>query len=137
MPLAAELDVLAHAQVREERIVLEHEAHRPLLGRQLQSLCRVEPGVSVDRDPAAGGLEPGDRPQERRLARAGWPHERDDLAADGQLYAEGELAERNVQRETERVHPGMSLSASRTTMPKQTNTAPIARAVSRLTSNWA
>ena len=54
-----------------------------------------------------------------------------------ELYPEGELAERNVQREAERVHPGISLRTSRTAAPKTTKSAPIARAVSRLTSNWA
>ena len=134
---AAELHVLAHAQVREERVVLEDQADRPLLRRQVDASRRVEPVVPVHRDPSAGELQPGDRPQERGLPGSGGPDERHDLAADGQLDVEGELAERNVESETERVHPGMSLRASRSTAPKQTKSAPIASAVSRLTSNWA
>ena len=135
--LPAELHVFADGQVGEERVLLKHEAHRPFLGREREPALRVEPGVPVDGDPAARRLKPGDRPEQRRLPRAGGPDERDDLAADRELYAEGELAERNVERETERVHPGISLSASRRVAPKTTKSAPIARAVSRSTSNWA
>ena len=121
----------------KEGVLLEDQADRPLLRRQVDAPSRIEPVVSLDRDPAEGGLKPGDRAQERGFACSGGPDERHDLTADGQLYVEGELAERNVQREMERVHPGMSLSASRTVTPKTTKSAPIASAVSKDTSNCA
>src|SRR5204862_974886 len=130
-----ELDVLAHRQVREEGVVLEDEADRTLLRRQVDAAHRVEPGVPVDRDRAARGLEPRDRPQQGRLPGARGSDERDDLSAERQLYAEGELTKRDVNREKERVHPPTTLSASRTATPKQTKRAPIARAVSKSTSN--
>ena len=123
--------------MREEGVLLEDEADRPLLGRQVEASSGVEPVVSVDRDPPAGSAKPGERSQDGRLAGSGGPDERHDLAADGQLDVEGELAERNVQREMERVHPGMSLSASRTVTPKTMKSAPIASAVLKDTSNCA
>src|SRR4051794_16991257 len=104
----------------KERVLLEDQADRPVLRRQVDASSRVEPIVSVDRDPSASELKPGNRTHQRGLACSRRPDERHDLTAEGQLYAEGELAERNVQRETERVHPGINLSASRRTTPKQT-----------------
>ena len=78
-PLVA--DVVAHRQVREERVVLEDRVHVPLVGRVLRDVPAVE------QDPARGRqLEPGDHPQRRRLARAGRPEEREELArADRQV----------------------------------------------------
>jgi len=123
--------------VGEERVLLEDESDRPLFGRQVDAPRRVEPVDAVDRNAPAGAAQPGERAQQRGLACSGGPDERDDLAADGQLDVEGELAERYVQSEIERVHPGISLSASSRTAPKTTKSAPIASAVSRSTSNWA
>ncbi len=81
--LAAELDVVPDRQVREERVLLEHEAHAPLLGPAIDSPTAVEPGLPVDCDqPARGACQPGDRTEHRRLARSGRADERDGLAAD-------------------------------------------------------
>ena len=64
-------DVLEHAHVAEEGIVLEHEAHVPLSG------VAVGDVGAILFDPAGvGPLEPGNDPQERRLARARRPEER-------------------------------------------------------------
>src|SRR5262249_26953757 len=133
----SELHVSADAQMREERVVLEDESDRALLRRQLDAAPGLEPGRAVDRDPPASFHQPCDRSKQRRLARARGPDQRDHLAADRELYAEVELAERNVESEKKRFHPGMSLSASSTAAPKQTKSAPIASAVSRFTSNCA
>ena len=135
--MSPELDVRPDAQVRKEGVVLEDEAGGTLLGRQLDSALGVEPGRAVDRDTAAGLGQPCDRSKQRRLARARRPDERNGLPPDGELYAEVELAERNVDSETKRVHPGSSLRARSTAAPKQTKSAPIASAVSKSTSNCA
>ena len=66
--LAAEGDVPLDAQVREERVLLEHQADAPFLGRAAG--LRVEPDLAVERDPAVRLREPGDRAQHRALARA-------------------------------------------------------------------
>ena len=69
-------DVLEHAHVPEQRVVLEHEpdlalAHR-LIGRVL--------AVEADRA-AVGRLQPGDDAQQRGLARPGRAEQRHQLAA--------------------------------------------------------
>jgi hypothetical protein len=51
---SAEANVVLDAQVREERVVLEHEADGALLGRQVDPRLRVEPGLAAH-DPAALG----------------------------------------------------------------------------------
>ena len=73
-----ERDVCAHAQVREEGVVLEDETDAAPLGRQREPEPAVEPVLAVERDAAARGVDqPGDRPQRRRLPGAGGPDERD------------------------------------------------------------
>src|SRR5574341_1412273 len=71
-----ERDVLEHRQVPEKRVVLEDEPDVPVphvVGRRV---------LPVDDDPArVGGLEPGDDPQERRLAASGGTEQREELAA--------------------------------------------------------
>ena len=134
---SAELDVLANAQMRKERVFLEHEPDRSLLGRQVDAVFGIEPDLATDRDAAAGRHEPANGPQEGRLSCTGGPDERDDLRTEVERYVEGELAERNVEVETKRVHPGMSFKANSTTIPKTTKRAPIASAVLKSTSNCA
>ena len=83
------LDVLAHGQVREERVVLEDEPDPPFLGPQEHASLRVEPGLVVAADPAGGGLdEAGDRVQDGALAgpaRADEREGRTDLEAQLEL----------------------------------------------------
>jgi hypothetical protein len=87
----AEGDVLEHRHVPEERVVLEDEADA--------SLARVAIGgvlVLEDDRAAIGALEPRDDAQERRLARARRPEQRDELAGiDGKadVVDRGETAE--------------------------------------------
>src|SRR5436853_585742 len=92
-----EADVPADRQVREKRVVLEDEADRALLRRHVQPALRVEPETAVDLDAPARAYEARERAQQRRFACARRTDERDDLAPDGELYAEGEAAERNVE----------------------------------------
>jgi hypothetical protein len=71
-------DVRADAQVREEGVVLEHEADPPLLGREGQAALGVEPGFPVERHaPAARLRESRDDTEDGRLAGAGGPDECD------------------------------------------------------------
>src|SRR6266446_1744774 len=68
--------VLEDGHVAEERVVLEDESH--------PAVAHVTGGgiLSLEEDLAhVGTLEPGDDPQEARLARAGRPQERHQLAA--------------------------------------------------------
>ena len=73
-------DVARHVHVREERIGLEHHIDRPRIGRQCSYVGAVD-----DDTAAVGGLEPGDHPQQGRLAAARGPQQREERAAlDGQ-----------------------------------------------------
>jgi hypothetical protein len=58
--------IVAHVHVREQRIVLEHHGDVAAAGRHGRNV----PLADVHRT-AGGGLEAGDRPQQRRLAAAG------------------------------------------------------------------
>jgi hypothetical protein len=65
----AEGDVLVHAQVRKQRIVLEHEADAALLRRHAALGARHR--LAVDLDTAGiDGDEAGNGPQQRGLAAA-------------------------------------------------------------------
>ena len=63
-------DVLLHRHVREQRVVLEHEADAAALGRQVDPRFGVEQHCAVELDPpAVGSGQAGDRAQDGRLAR--------------------------------------------------------------------
>jgi len=73
--LQREADVGAHAHVRIERVGLEHH-RQPALGR-----ANIADILAVDENPPRGQiLEPGDQPQQRRLAAARRPDEDGELA---------------------------------------------------------
>ena len=59
----AEGDVLEHRHVPEERVVLEDEADRPVPRVRAGRILALE-----DDRTGVGRLEPGDDPQQRRLA---------------------------------------------------------------------
>ena len=75
----AEHDVPAHRQVREQRVLLEHETHVALLGVGAARSVLDEPATDSDLA-AIGGVEPGDDAQQRRLATPARPDEREQLA---------------------------------------------------------
>ena len=110
----AEGDVLAHGHVRKERVVLEHHAEAPPLRGQRGDV------LALDEDPArVRGLEAGDQAQHGRLAAAGGPEQRDDLAlrgGEGDLARDGERAEALLERlEAEELgHPGAVVYAHET-----------------------
>ena len=69
------LDVFDHGQVGEERVVLEDGVHVAGVGRLPGYVCAAELDGAAVRT-----LEPGDDPQQRRLARARRTEHREELA---------------------------------------------------------
>src|SRR5206468_11410002 len=63
--LEGKLDVLPHAHVAEDRVVLEDEADPPLLGRQAGDVLVAQPDA-----PAVRRREPGRHAQDGALAAA-------------------------------------------------------------------
>ena len=122
--------------MREERVLLEDEPDRAPLRREIEAGVGIEPDDPVDRDPPPLGPEqPGDRPENARLARAGRAHEGDRLRPDLERQLETDVAETVGKSDVERRHEGTSLTARRTAALMTTSSAPIARAVSNLMSN--
>src|SRR3954462_15301275 len=80
---AAERDVPLDAQMREERVLLEHEADGPFFRPSVDPLRRVEPDIACAGARAPRGLrETRDRTQNGRLAGSRRADERDRLAPD-------------------------------------------------------
>ena len=76
--LAGVRDVVANGHVREQRVLLEHEAHAPFVRRPKQLSLGVEPDLAVERDPSGfGSHEAGDAAQHGRLAGARGADHRD------------------------------------------------------------
>ena len=87
----AEGEVLAHAHLRIERVVLEDHRDVALARRDVVDDALADP----DR-PRRERLEPGEQPQRRRLARAGRADEHHELAVrdlERELRDGGRLAE--------------------------------------------
>src|SRR5690606_19284223 len=100
--LEAEADVLRHRHVTEQRVMLEDEADIALLHGPAR-------GVLVAEEHRAGGgeVEAGDEAQERRLARAGRPQQRDQLAradVERHVVKRGEAAEFLVHVDETKLH---------------------------------
>ena len=74
-----ERDVLRDVHVRPQRIGLEHHADVPLLRRQ-RPTGAADHGVAELHDAAVGHLEARHQPQQRGLAAAGRPEQREELA---------------------------------------------------------
>ena len=75
LDLEAVGDVVEHGHVREQRVVLEDRVDVALERRPPRDVDAAELDA-----PAVGQLEAGDQPQRRRLARAGRPEHREELA---------------------------------------------------------
>ena len=130
------LDVLAHRQVGEERVVLEDEPHATPLRRLEHASVGVEPDLVVAADPADGRLdETGDRVEDGALARAARADEREGRA-DLEAQLEPEIPKRDGDLvEGELRHDSPILSVRRRTALIATSTALIARAVVK-PSGW-
>jgi hypothetical protein len=68
-------DVVAHAQVREERVGLEHRVDVALVGGQPGDVVPADPHLAF-----VGPLEARDQAQRRRLPAPRRPEEREELA---------------------------------------------------------
>ncbi len=133
---AAEGDVAADVEVREERVLLEDEPDGAPLGWQVDRGVAVEPGCRSERNPPPlRPQQPGDRAQHARLPRARRSDERERLPPELERYREAEGAERVIEGELERVHEGMSLTASRRAALTTTSKAPRASATSKSSLN--
>ncbi len=82
--LAADLqrvrDVVEHAQVRPDRVGLEHHAEAALLGGHGDAPGLRPDDVAADSDLAVvGRLQADDAAQQRRFAAAAWPEQREDV----------------------------------------------------------
>ena len=132
----AERDVAAHAQVREERVVLEDEADRPPFRRDVHPARRVEPGLLPEEDTTPRGpQEPGDHAQDARLPGPRRADQGERLRSDLEPQLEIERAEGVGKICVEDRHDGTSLTARSRTALAATSSAPIASAVSKSTSN--
>ena len=130
--LAAESHIPLDAQVREEGVLLEDEPDATLVRRTADVL--VEPDLVVERDPTAGPSQPGDRTQDRALARPRRPDERNgalELEREPQL----ERAKRKLEVCREGCHVSTSLRMTSSAALTTTSRAPIANAVSKSTPN--
>ncbi len=81
--------ILAYAQMRIERVLLEDEAHVASRRRQVGGVD------AADGDPTSiRTLEPGDQAQRRGLAGTGWAEQHDELPLpDGQVeIGDGDVA---------------------------------------------
>ena len=86
-----EREVVEHAQVRVERVLLEHEGHVAQRRRGRGDVV----GRRCGRWPASGCLEAGDQAQRRRLAGAARAEQDDELAARD---VEDEVVDRRARR---------------------------------------
>jgi hypothetical protein len=78
--------ILEYRHVAKQRVVLEHEPDRALADRAPARVLAVE-----QHPPRGRELQPGDDPEQRRLARAGRPEQRHQLA---RLHREAHPVER-------------------------------------------
>src|SRR5690606_18328927 len=142
-PAQPEGDVLAHGEVREERVVLEHEPDAAPLRRHRDAVA--DERLPVERNgPAVGRLEAGDAAQRGRLAAPARSEERERLAlldlereaVDDRQHAVGELL-REAGNGQERVHAesGVRSDSRRPTSAVETRMS--ARAYGAATLNIA
>src|SRR5262245_6268829 len=127
----AEADVSRDVAVREEGRVLEHEPDSSPMRRNGGHVALVE------EDPTGGGwLQPGDDPEDRRLARtaraeqretlAGWNVERDPVDDRAALDRDADSFEAKPHRELRRTSDRSDRSATATTRPISTTQSAIA-----------
>ena len=130
-------DVRAHREVREQRVILKDESDRALFRRHVNTRCRVEPAGSIQsHHPALRAQQASDHAQRGGLTGTRRPNDRDRLGRDPQAQLEPVVAAESLRNvDVERRHGGTTLTAIRTAALTTTNSAPIARAVSKSTSN--
>src|SRR5450830_13930 len=116
----AEAHVLAHRQVREQRVILEQVSHVALLRRQIDAGGRIEQRTAIQADmPRVRRKQSGNRFQGHALAGAGGAIHGDALAGRGALHVHVEAAfagaqgGANVEVELHRRHHQRHLCAMR------------------------
>ena len=135
---SAEGDVLGNAEVREQRVVLEHVTDRALLGRDVDAALCVQPDLAAEHHTAAlGPQQSRDGAQDRRLSGARGPGQRDGVAVDRERQLEAERAKRVGEVDREPVHVRGSLDTRRMTRLTSTSSAPTASATSKSRSSSA
>ncbi len=135
--LAPELDVLRDREVREQRVVLEDHADRPILGGEIDAAWtsrtrRRRPSATR---PRPRSEQARDRAQHGALARSRGAHERDRLGRDGEAQLEAEAAEGNGEFDREDAHATRSLTPRRIVPLNTTSSALMARVTGRSVSN--
>ena len=85
-------DVVEHAHVLKQRVVLEHEAHAAVFCRRFGDVFAKKLDM-----PAVGLFEPRDDAQQSCLARAAWSKQRGELAL---FDVDADVIERNELFET-------------------------------------
>ena len=88
--LQPEADIVADRHMRKQRVVLEDGIDRPLERRQRRDVLAIEQDFALGRI-----VEAGDQPQQRGLAAAGRPKQREELVfadGDGDIVESGDLA---------------------------------------------
>ena len=108
-------DVVAHVQVGKESVVLEDQADRASLGGQERVGRGVVEGQFAEADcPAAQRIQPGERPQQCRLAGSVRSENTQDLAGrNAQIDREVEVTAVHSARYMQRVAARRSDSARR------------------------
>ena len=116
-------DVLQRRQVREEQVVLEHEADRPLLGRHPGAGLGVLQHHPVEHDPpAVQGQQPGQGPQQGGLAGPVGAEQHHQLAGPhGQLDLQLEPAEPEPDRGVQAHADGNQRSRRATSTAREMN----------------
>lgn len=95
IPPGGKAHVGGDVEVWEEAVVLGQIADAPVLGVEVDAVSGIEPRLAAETDPAVPrALEPGDGPQQRRLARPGRPDQRNRLGSDAQGRAKLERSPR-------------------------------------------
>ena len=87
-----ERDVVPHVEMRKQRVVLEHHVDGPLMRQHRRDVAAVEQDAALVRR-----LETGEHPQQRGLAAAARPQQREELAGpdvERQPVHRAEIAER-------------------------------------------
>ncbi len=103
-------DVALDRHVREQRVALEHRAHRARFGRAAGEVLAVEQDAA-----RVGKVEARDHPQQRRLAAAGRTEQREEFAGldreadvvDGREVAETPRDTLYVEQRHRRVTPSV------------------------------
>ena len=139
-------DVLLHGHIREKGVVLEQQAHAPLLGRQVDVLLTVEQHPAIQQDAALVGLHDArDAAQGHALAAAGCTQNGRGGVPGGEVRTEGKAVQLflDVHFQTHGRPPAFCFFSSRLTassttaeMTMSTSTHRMAPSSSLVRQSW-